>query len=334
MLKLNTTKKAYDYCTARRVPVVRRVIAFLADLSTTQAQQIHYKKLREVFGKESNDFVKHLKALTLVKVSQQYIVGEQSQAYIRNEQGFQTLLDAANIDRQNVGTIVADRYEQYNSEIATGKFVYNEQGNRFYHPLQNMARENKGAFWASHGYTVDLDIECCAATLVFQAAVHSGLASGLLMQVRQYIDDKNAIRDHYVHLLGVDRTVAKEVITAMINVAKLGGRKCTISGLLNANQINALRTDKYTIGLRASVKLMWSFLARKYRFNNNGSERWAFYRKLERDVMDVVVEQCSGRVFREHDGLRTDKPVDVSAVQSVVKQKTGYEIRLDCKYTG
>ncbi len=331
MLELKTNKKIYNYTDSRKLPVVKRVIAFVSQLSETDAQPIHNKKLCEIFGNASNDFAKHLKQLTLVKVNPQYIVGQTSQSYIRKSEGLEILKRAIGFGDREVAEVLTGSYSQFDDEIKSGVFVYNEKGNRFYHSLQMLRREIKDAFWQQHGYIYNIDIETCAATLIFQAAVHSGCPSSLLAEVKQYITDKNSIRNHYVELLGVDYATAKGIATAMINLARLGGKVCMISSILNREQIQKLRDDQYTKRLRASVKLMWKFLARKHKFKNDGVERWAFYRLLERRVMDIVVSQCQGRVFREHDGFRTDKAVDISAVEAVVKMKTGYDIVLSNK---
>lgn len=325
-LKLRTAK--YDYTTSRRIGVVKRVIAFVCELSATDAVPLHTKKLREVFGKESNDFAKHLKALCLVKVSGQYIVGKQSQSYVRNEEGVQRLIDAVGLKQEDVGALLIDQYAEYQSEIESGSFKYNEKDNRFYHAFQNIKKTNKQSFWASHGYHHDLDIESSAATLLYQAAVKARCPAVLLGDLRAYVDDKVSVRQYYVDLLKCDAVTAKEVVTAMINLAHLGFKHCSLNRVLTRAQIEVLADDKYTIGLRATLKLMWNFLGRAHRFKPTGANRWKLYRAIERQVMDVVVEQCAGRVFREHDGLRTDTPVDIRTVAEVVKQRTGFDIKL------
>ncbi len=123
-------------------------------------------------------------------------------------------------------------------------------------------------------------------------------------------------------------------MVAQLNLARLGVYKCSLGKTLNSAQVQILKGDRYTKGLRASVRAMWKALGRHHGFTaTSAAQRWTFYRGVEREVMDVVVSQCSGRVFREHDGLRTDTAVDVGAVQAVVKARTGYEIVLSSKYT-
>lgn len=326
MLQLTTTRKTFDYTDKRKLPVVRRVIAFVSQMSTTTPTQLHNRKLREVFGKESNDFAKHLKAITLVKVSQQYIVGKQSQSYVRNEEGLNRLVEQSGITAAEA--IAEALPEQQRQELESGDIEYIEGDNRFYHSLINLKRETKREFWESFGYNYDYDIENCAPTLLYQAAINSKCAPVFLLPIKQYIDDKNALREFLMQLLEVDRKAAKDVLVSLFNHAKLSPIKCRITEILTRRQIDVLRNDKTIKGLRSAIKYMWRFLARKHKFKNTGANRWKFYRAIERTVMDVVVSCCTGRVFREHDGLRTDTPLDVSYVIGEVQTRTTYSVSI------
>src|SRR5581483_9778572 len=157
MLQLNTKRKEYDYKSARKLPVVKRVIAFVGQLSTTEPQHIHNRKLREVFGKESNDFAKHLKAMTIVKVSQQYIVGKQSQSYVRNDEGLNRLIELSGVSKAQA--VIEALPEETRQELETGNIEYKEGDNRFYHSLINLKRDIKREFWGTFGYDHDYDIE-------------------------------------------------------------------------------------------------------------------------------------------------------------------------------
>jgi hypothetical protein len=334
MLELKA-KKAFNYTGSRQLPVVKRVIAFVSQLSASEPQQIGASKLREVFGKETNEFAKHLKLMVLFRTSKQYIKGLQYQQYVRKDEGFNQLKELAGISDEEVGTLVAEQYTQWNPEIQSGVFVYNEQSNRFYHPLQSIIKKvDKPAFWRVHGYNHDIDIDNAAPTLLYQLALKSKCPRMLLGDIKKYIDDKSGVRTYYSELLQCDYETAKEVITALFNGARLNYQRCSIAKLLNSNQIGILRKDNYTKQLRSTIKLMWKYLGRSERIMVNGKNRWAVYRRLERQVMDVVVQCCEGRVFREHDGLRTDTMVDIVKIVGVVKNNTGYEIAFSYKYNG
>ena len=62
-----------------------------------------------------------------------------------------------------------------------------------------------------------------------------------------------------------------------------------------------------------------------------GSQRWAIYLRLERQVLNAVrpVLEFKGRVFFEHDGWRTDFDIRTDVLSHVIHQQTGYSVIIE-----
>ncbi len=193
MLTLNTVRRQYDYTAPRRLAVVKRVIAFAAELSATRPQA--FTRQGCVRCSAVSPTISHSTSRPWYwsRSAQQYIVASKAQMYVRNPEGLERLVGAVGMAASEVPRLVADRSTRYDSEIATGAFVYNAKSNRFHHGLHQIRRVNKPAFWARHGYCYDYDIETAAATLMYQAYTRIGGLAVLATELKAYVDDKTAI---------------------------------------------------------------------------------------------------------------------------------------------
>lgn len=319
-------------------------------LSTTSPEPVHHNKLREIFGTASNPLSAYLRS-NLLKPVGGYIVGEQSQCYLLNESGFEKLRV---LSQHMVTTSCAPRDKVY-PELKTLTFTYKDQSQRYWHPLQNIKREHKASFW--RGYLpFNYDIEACAPTILFQCALKAGIPPILLANLKEYLDDRSAYRDHVAALCNLSKADAKRLINSLFNGARLAAnfKYCAAFRLMNGDEVamKRLREDRKTRRLRANISTVWGRLELVERQNQTptfeqvlsgtakpyqkklktSSQKWSYYFAKERQILDVIIEalrRAAIKHFTEHDGFRTDREIDADLIEAEVKLKTKFVIKLN-----
>lgn len=327
-------------------------------LNSKHSKHISSRVLSKVFGPSCNDLSKWLRVNLLFQVGS-YEVGGECYSYILNKDGLDKIsslieqnfkpeeerqkkrrknkLAAATAIMLNTSVTFSDKYEKYVNEMTFQKdFTYKEIDNRFYHELQNIQRDYKTDFWKGH-LPYDYDIEACAPTLLAQYAEQCGLIHLLNATLRDYLEHKDEFRNYLADLLDIDVQVAKELINALFNGAKISNNKvyqCSIFKMLDLNEdkLLLLKNDKKIKELRLNIKHMWDRIKviEKGRGTSwSKGDKWNIYFKLERNVMDVIYDELQKQnifFFKEHDGFRTNNEIDIDFVEKAITEKTGYKI--------
>ena len=330
-------------------------------LSETTPKQVPIKTIIKQFGNNGNDLGLWLRANLLIQVGN-YSIGGECYKYLFKKSGADKIKLLINTNfspdkerqksrrtiKNEVHTKISTSsnnfeilYQKYASSIATGNFEYIEKEDRLYHELQNLPRKQKEEFWKGYlGY--DYDIDASAPTLLAQYAEKCGLSPLLNDTLREYLADKTKLRAYLSKLLDIDMDISKKIINALFNGAKLSTNTqypCSIFKLLEyeITKMELLRKDKEIAHLRRNIKYIWNKikiveLGRNKHWNK--SQKWNIYFKLERSVMDIIYSylQKKGIIyFKEHDGYRTNKEINLSEIENEVFIKSGYKIKISKK---
>ena len=253
-------------------------------------------------------------------------------------------LESGSIEEKKEAMRMASLIEEYGDEFLNG-FKYNSTPNcsRLFHGCQNINKEFKHIFFSSMGYAFDYDVQSAAPTMLYEAAisVDPELAQKIPTIVN-YIQNTKSVRNQISDECGVSYDLVKRIINARFAGAHLTvNREQSLFKLVNYNfdLMNKLKAHEFFINLAPELKLMWDKLrkSKKYgeRFEQEGrlksKSKWRFYFILETDFIQFVQRYCDDRyirVFLEHDGFRTDTPIDLSQLQSEYRNYSGFNLKI------
>jgi len=299
------------------------------------------------FGKSSNELSKYLRQLLLICTDDFYrfnSADNKCKEYVLNTQGVKYLqeqLNACNIHTYpSVIDLAADEFQE---ELASGKFVYKDQSQRLWHPLQRYRREHKSQILAREGYEYQYDIQCCAPTLIHQYAQQLGMDQ-YLFALNTYLSDRQTIRNRLAQELDLPPAAVKELINALFAGAVISkNSKSDIFHILNGDlaRIEFLQQHEYILQLKSDIHECWlaitPVLSRRRNLKNRllpvrSKDKWNVYFELERRVLNAVrtylIDQDI-RHFLEHDGWNCVREIDSMELIDFVKEKTGYVIKLE-----
>ena len=222
--------------------------------------------------------------------------------------------------------------EQYAVEFQTGEFNYNEISDRFYHPLQNIKKDERYELFSEVGYQYQYDIQCCAPTLIYQAALKCGMKSQQVIE--RFLQDRTKFRDHLSATYNIEPKTIKTILTAIFTGAQLGvstrSRLYQLVG--NWSKMKALSTDSDIIQLKKEISRCWVWIRKFNTLKCNGTDKSKFYRQEEKMVMSSVrsyARLTNTREFSIHDGWITSSPMDLIQLTRYIQVNTGYNVIID-----
>lgn len=292
--------------------------------------EVHNKVLTQVFGPSGNKWSKFLRDRLLFRHGT-YMNGVSSFKYTLNVLNFNLLEKEMKVQSAHTA------YGEYklHADLKTLEFKYNEKSDRFWHPLQNIKREQKQQFWTDNGLPFDYDIEACAPTVLFQLAERFGLNHLITEPIKQYLANKDAFRQHVAVLTGCSLPTAKRIINSLFNGAKLARNGfCSAYKALDCNYeaMTRLQEDQQVKLLRFAIKQMWNRIQQHTQYDLKTSRaKWSVYFKFEKAFVQCITMFClknKTKLFTEHDGFRTNKLVDKDALIAFIKEKTGFDLKI------
>jgi len=338
---------------------IQRAIGFASGvMSATRSQAWSTRYIDQWFGVQSNPLSRYLREQLLTVTDQHWNkdTGKCKQ-YQLNTAGVNDLLARLDQDNTQLYPIVLQVAEsEYKQQLESGEFVYNDQSQRLWHPLQNFRREIKTQVLESAGYAYHYDIECCAFNLIHQHSQQipehvinqkwqQGPMDLYLFALRKYISDRTCIRAEIAQETQVEPDVIKRIINALLAGARLSTNPTTeIYQLLGGDlsRIRFLQQHQYLTQLRADIKTCWDYikptLPRRSRTQVTGRERmipvssrqkWGVYFDLERQVLNEVREflcETDNRHFLEHDGWSSEREIDQQVLCERIQMRTGFDV--------
>ena len=334
---------------------IKRAIGFASGvISATRPQQWSTRYIDRWFGSQRNDLSRYLREQLLIVTDNHWNKDSgKCKEYLLNPAGVNFLLAQLNSSNTQLYPIVVEVAEsEYQQELATGLFEYNDQSQRLWHPLQNFRRDVKTAVLESAGYGFHYDIECCAFNLIHQHSQRMPVPMDLyLSALREYIRNRKRIRLEMAQATEVEPDVIKRIINALLAGARLSTNPTTeICQMLAGDhaRIRFLQQHEYLTQLRADIKTCWDYikptLPRRSKTNQNNQERmlpissrqkWGVYFDLERQVLNEIREvlcESNNRHFLEHDGWSCERELDQTALQQRIYERTGFQVEFELKF--
>lgn len=290
------------------------------------------------------------------------VAGEKGCAkkYVLNETGFRelmqvlygaTLLSADFVPsmqhaqtRECVQAFLHRTANEHVAELASLTFRMEERGScpRLFHRLQHLRKEIKTLFWESR-LPYNYDIQCCAPTLIYQQARAFGM-KGECAAIDALLENPKTFRTELASRIGISYKDAKTVINALFCGAVLGrSPRYELFQLIRSfPKMNALREDPWIEALRQEIKACWRAIGNAGVIPRKRDKRgrlvalscdakWQYYFGLERIVLDEILEYFAARnikFFPEHDGFRTDAPVNMRAIEAQISGALDFSIRI------
>jgi hypothetical protein len=230
----------------------------------------------------------------------------------------------------------------HETELANLQFGYYEREHcaRLWHPLQNMRKLIKPVFWSCVGLPHNYDIQAAAPTLIYQKARMLGAKQATVLEC--FLNEPKEFREYLAKVAGMKPKAAKEVLNALFCGANLGANhKFDLFHVLDKdeNKVELLKADPLLAALREDIARCWNTIkaAMPETFELDPTEaresqlKWRLYFSLERQVLDAIsteLERQEVKHFKEHDGFRADKDIDLCSLEAHVFSSTGFSVRL------
>lgn len=262
------------------------------------------------------------------KTAKKYRLNDRGASYIRDsliveQNASQEVLQA--FDDSVIYEHIADNY---GDDLLHLQFRYRESTYRLWHGLQHMPRRIKPTIFNQAGLSYHYDIENCAPTIIQQYAQQHGLDTQT-PGIDRYINNKKEVRQHITNLIDVDIKLAKRIIQAITNGARIAeDPRKDVYRMINCdtNKLDLLKQDEWLTQYRQDFSQCWKAI-----FPNKIKNRWHTYFRLEREVLDTIIEYLKAnnvKHFLEHDGFYTDKPIDIPHVQELIRVNNNFVLSL------
>lgn len=250
--------------------------------------------------------------------------------------------------RECVEAFLQRTARDYAAEVASLTFRMEQKGNcaRLFHGLQHLRKDIKTVFWEGR-LPYNYDIKSCAPTLIYQQARSFGMTEECAA-IDTLLQDPKEFRTELASRIGISYKDAKTIINALFCGAVLGrGPRFELFGLIRSlPKMNALRDDPWLTALREEIRACWRVIGSSRVIPRKRDKRgrlmalscdakWQYYFGLERLVLDEILEYLAERNFRffpEHDGFRTDDPVDTQDIEARVSGALGFSIRITSEH--
>jgi hypothetical protein len=316
-------------------------------VSPHKANWLSTREIDRHFTGGSNPISQWLRQQLLIVEDQHFSFGSQPKCktYRRNQDGFEQLAEILHGVKTPSPTISVELEQQ----LATGDFEYKEKSDRLWNPLQNIPKVIKRPLMADRGYRYHYDIKAAAPTLIREYARSLGLDYEFAC-LDQYVADRDLIRARIALRTGLSEDKVKEVINALLNGAQLSHNwQSSIYDICerNTQTIDLLKTDEDIQSLREDFKKCWNeikkTLPKQTITDRNGIERTkrlssrtksGVYRRLELDVIKLVrtyMKKKKNPCLLEHDGWVCKNLIDPYELKSLIKNKLGYVIDIECE---
>lgn len=351
---------------------VKKSIGFAAGVfSPVKSASWSTRYIDKWFGCNSNDLGNYIRNQLLIVTDDSYSKDKnQCKEYILNTQGIDYLKQQMGMSTQPTSRIVLQAgTDEYKQELDTGAFVYNDKSSRLWHPLQNFRRESKRNILENSGFNYHYDIQCCAFTLIHQYSQQipevledyqmrsqtrkkwkQGPMDLYLFAMREYLHDRQKIRDEIAQATEVDSDSIKSLLNALLAGAKLStSPKSDIFKMFDGDKarIQFLQQHEFLNQLREDIKTCWDYIAptlpRRSKQDKNKKERmlgisskqkWGVYFDLERRVLNEVrdfLSESNNKHFLEHDGWSCANEIDQLALKQRIYANTGFQIEFELK---
>jgi len=295
------------------------------------------------FGHSGNPLSRWLKQQLLICTDEYYNKDTgRCKEYVKNKDGYKQLIDMLK------GNILKHLTPIQQQQLDSGDFPYNNQTDRSFTWAQYIPRYRRNSILNNSGYQYHYDIEATAPTLLVQRAktLNPDLA---IPALEYYMNNRSEVRQR----IALACFISEEQVKGVINSILQGG---TISPWDQNKIFNKILSRSYSavrllnmnsdmINIKSDISSIWDILKAdipvRYKLNKKGltvavrinaKEKSSVYRALETQVGKSIrkyLKKQSLRVLWLHDGWSCDQVIDPNEIVRVVRQQTGYVIKLD-----
>lgn len=348
----------------------------VAMLSNDKPRAWSSEYMKKFFGQPQHDLSKYLRNVLLTVTNNHYnMLNGKCKEYIRNQKGVnylkqalagevivpwenyrdvskpipltqKSVLDDESYDGELVKILLQ---REYDKELSSGQFCYDDKSNRLWHPIQRIKSEHRDQALNEYGYTYSYDIEACAPTIIEQLSRRYG--NDLYMQTYEYyLNNKDAFRSQISVDFDLDIKTTKTFINSLFNGARIGmNSSYATSEILHNDQsrIQLAKEHELICGLREDIKTCWKYIidsgeeiSRRRKQDKNGvmrllnvtsREKWSVYFKYERYVINAIHQYMNTQNIKNfliHDGWLCDQELGVDDIQNFVFHQTGFDIKV------
>ena len=211
------------------------------------------------------------------------------------------------------------------------QITYKEKSNRYWHGAQNLRKSVRNEYLKRNGLKYQYDLVCAAQTLLYDR--FKTTSNKRLHTIESYLIDRDAFRHHLAKELQLPISSIKTILTSMF----AGARLSKIGSIYEACQydkarIEWIKQDPEMIQLKKEITFMWKKL--KPQIETEGTrlgprDKWRYYFKLEKQVMDVIINETNTKHYIIHDCIATEDELDTNQLTNKIFSLTGINIQLE-----
>jgi hypothetical protein len=226
--------------------------------------------------------------------------------------------------------------------------VYTERTYRKWSGLQTIKSEHKPLFYKHTIYKENYDIPNSAITVMLgYVESRKGINPvEMFPNIQYYINNKNEVRHMVMDYFDIDYKAAKDVLMHITNKGYISkSDKCRWKEITNdpfGRKLHKMRlSGHFLLDFYEEVKLMWKFAKEehiedfasgKIPVDPKAEHRFNLYFYLERQILDVITNKLDSAgisYLTEHDGVRTDFPLDQADIEAEIFRSLQIRIKLE-----
>jgi hypothetical protein len=255
-------------------------------------------------------------------------------------------------DKFNTGEIAKQKealtgffmVDAYSDEFLNGfKYTTTKHCPRLFHICQNIRKDLKHEIFSAMGYAFDYDVQSAAPSFLYQAAIAvKPELEATLVTIRDYILNTKTIRTRIANDYNMDYATVKKMINARFAGANMTvNKEHSLFNMVHCNRelMERLKEDEFFIKLKVELKIMWDAISKSQKYGIffkkderlKSKDKWKFYFSMESDFINFVrshLEIKDYKTFLEHDGFRTDMPIDIKDLEDAYYQYSGIMLKI------
>ena len=242
-------------------------------------------------------------------------------------------------------TIKYTRYFQ--ALMGNACVVYTERTYRKWSGLQTIKSEHKPLFYKHTIFKDNYDIPNSAITVIMSyVESRKGVSIDSFPNIQHYINNKNEIRHMVMEYFDLDYKSAKDVLMHITNKGYISkSDKCRWKEITNdafGRKLHKMRlSGHFLLDFYDEVKKLWKlareahreeFEAGKIPVDPKAEHRFNLYFYLERQILDVITNKLDSAgilYLTEHDGVRTNSPLDQEDIEAEIFRSLQIRIKLE-----
>lgn len=263
--------------------------------------------------------------------------------YRKRPEGIQLIEEILDVYREfnaHTGLTRKEYNQKLNSEMSIDwamkrypfdQITYNEKSNRYWHGAQNLRKSVRNEYLKRNGLKYQYDLVCAAQTLLYDR--FKTTSNKRLHTIESYLVDRDAFRYHLAKELQLPISSIKTILTSMFAGARLSKMGSIYEACQYDNaRIEWMKQDPDMIQLKKEISFMWKKLKPQIeteRRRLGPRDKWRYYFKLEKQVMDIIINETNTKHYIIHDCIATEDVLDTKQLSDKIFSQTGINIQIE-----